>query len=56
MAITIYHNPGCGTSLAHPLLINRPIVVVKVATRVIARLCRPSESVKGLLAETSASA
>jgi arsenate reductase len=41
---------------AHPILINRPIVVVKVDTRVTARLCRPSERVKGLLAEASANA
>jgi len=31
--------------IANPVLINRPIVVTEVA----ARLCRPSESVKGLL-------
>jgi arsenate reductase len=41
---------------AHPILINRPIVVVKVDTRVTARLCRPSERVKGLLAEASTNA
>jgi arsenate reductase-like glutaredoxin family protein len=42
--VTIYHNPACGTSrntLAHPILINRPIVV----TRWGVRLCRPSEVV-----------
>jgi arsenate reductase len=41
---------------AHPILINRPIVVVTVGTNVTARLCRPSERVKKLLAEASASA
>lgn len=41
---------------AHPILINRPIVVVKVGTNVTARLCRPSERVKGLLAEANANA
>lgn len=33
--------------IAHPILINRPIVVAKS----LVRLCRPSETVKGLLAE-----
>jgi arsenate reductase len=41
---------------AHPILMNRPIVVVKVGTTVTARLCRPSERVKGLLVEASANA
>ena len=41
---------------AHPILMNRPIVTVKVGTRVTARLCRPSEKVKGLLAEATANA
>jgi arsenate reductase len=41
---------------AHPILINRPIVVVKVGTNVTVRLCRPSERVKGLLAEAGATA
>lgn len=58
--ITIYHNPACGTSrntlelirtagtepmLAHPILINRPIVVTPRG----ARLCRPAERVLDLL-------
>jgi arsenate reductase len=83
--ITIYHNPGCGTSrnalalirgaglepqvieylktppdratleallsamnmrpLAHPILINRPIVITPSGTR----LCRPSETVLEIL-------
>lgn len=37
--------------LAHPILINRPIVVTEKG----ARLCRPSERVLGLLAEPVAS-
>lgn len=40
----------------HPILMNRPIVVVKVGTRVTVRLCRPSERVKTLLAEASGNA
>lgn len=39
----IYHNP----ILAHPILINRPIVVTDKG----ARLCRPSERVLDLLAK-----
>jgi len=35
----------------NPILINRPIVVVQNGRRVAARLCRPSELVKSLLAE-----
>ena len=35
----------------HPILINRPIVVVQNGQGVTARLCRPSELVKSLLAE-----
>ncbi|HEX4078414.1 MAG TPA: arsenate reductase (glutaredoxin) [Rhizomicrobium sp.] len=35
---------------AHPILINRPIVVVKNEGKITARLCRPSETVKALLA------
>ncbi|MGH6876844.1 MAG: arsenate reductase (glutaredoxin) [Rhizomicrobium sp.] len=38
---------------AHPILINRPIVVVKSGGKITARLCRPSETVKALLAEAS---
>jgi arsenate reductase len=38
----------------HPVLINRPIVVVQSNGRITARLCRPSELVKSLLAEESA--
>jgi len=81
VAVTIYHNPACGTSrnvlalirnagieptvieylkappdratleslidqmLAHPLLINRPIVVTPLGVK----LCRPSESVREIL-------
>jgi arsenate reductase len=41
---------------AHPILINRPIVVVNRAGKITARLCRPSETVKALLAQVSASA
>lgn len=40
----------------HPILINRPIVVVKVGGKITARLCRPSETVKTLLAEAAAAA
>ena len=43
--ITIFHNPTCGTDdqlidfmIAHPILMNRPIVVTPLG----ARLCRPS--------------
>jgi arsenate reductase len=39
----------------HPVLINRPIVVVNSAGKITARLCRPSETVKALLAQVSAS-
>jgi arsenate reductase (glutaredoxin) len=35
----------------HPILINRPIVVVQNGQGVTARLCRPSELVKSLLVE-----
>jgi hypothetical protein len=52
MSVTIYHSPDCGTSrntfammLAHPILINRPIVVTPKGTK----LCRPSEAVLELL-------
>ncbi len=38
----------------HPILINRPIVVVRSSGKVAARLCRPSETVKSLIAEMSA--
>ncbi|HEX4078561.1 MAG TPA: arsenate reductase (glutaredoxin) [Rhizomicrobium sp.] len=40
----------------HPILINRPIVVVKTSGKVTGRLCRPSETVKSLLAQASAQA
>jgi arsenate reductase len=40
----------------HPILINRPIVVVKIGSNITARLCRPSETVKLLLAQASANA
>lgn len=40
----------------HPVLINRPIVVVQSDGKITARLCRPSETVKALLAEASAAA
>ena len=33
----------------HPILMNRPIVVVKKKGRGVARLCRPAETVKALL-------
>jgi arsenate reductase (glutaredoxin) len=38
----------------HPVLINRPIVVVQTDGKITARLCRPSETVKTLLADASA--
>jgi len=41
---------------AHPVLINRPIVVVRSNGKIAARLCRPSETVKSLLAEGSVDA
>ena len=40
----------------HPILINRPIVLVQVNGKITARLCRPSEIVKTLLAGASANA
>ncbi len=40
----------------HPILINRPIVVVQINGKIMARLCRPSEIVKSLLAEVGAEA
>lgn len=40
----------------HPILINRPIVLVKADGKITARLCRPSETVKTLLAEAGAGA
>jgi len=40
----------------HPILINRPIVVVKADGKTTGRLCRPSETVKSLLAQASARA
>ena len=50
MKATIYHNPACDEQLidamlAHPILINRPIVVTPLG----ARLCRPSETVLEIL-------
>jgi arsenate reductase (glutaredoxin) len=41
---------------AHPILINRPIVVVKNEGKITARLCRPSDAVKALLARAGANA
>ncbi|HEY2444723.1 MAG TPA: arsenate reductase (glutaredoxin) [Rhizomicrobium sp.] len=38
----------------HPVLINRPIVVVQNGRGITARLCRPSELVKSLLEASSA--
>ena len=35
----------------HPVLINRSIGLVKVGGKITARLCRPSETVRSLLAE-----
>ena len=40
----------------HPILINRPIVTVKANGKITARLCRPSETVKSLLADAGADA
>ena len=40
----------------NPILLNRPIVVVQNGGRIAARLCRPSETVKALLAEETARA
>lgn len=40
----------------HPILLNRPIVVVQNGGKTAVRLCRPSETVKTLLAEESARA
>jgi arsenate reductase len=37
----------------NPILINRPIVVVETPAGTTARLCRPSELVKLMLAETA---
>jgi arsenate reductase len=41
---------------ANPLLLNRPIVAVEREGKTTARLCRPSETVKDLLAKASANA
>jgi arsenate reductase len=38
----------------HPILLNRPIVVVQNGSNTTVRLCRPSETVKALLDEESA--
>ena len=38
----------------HPILLNRPIVVVQNGSKTTVRLCRPSETVKALLSEESA--
>ena len=40
----------------HPILLNRPIVVVQNGGKITVRLCRPSETVKALLAAESARA
>lgn len=40
----------------HPILINRPIVLVQADGKITARLCRPSETVKLLLAGAGANA
>jgi len=40
----------------HPILLNRPIVVVQNGGTITVRLCRPSETVKALLAAESARA
>jgi arsenate reductase len=40
----------------HPILINRPIVLVQTNGKITARLCRPSETVKSLLADATANA
>ena len=37
----------------HPILLNRPIVVVQNGANTTVRLCRPSETVKSLLKEQS---
>jgi arsenate reductase len=39
----------------HPILLNRPIVVVQDKGKITARLCRPSDIVKTMLATESAS-
>lgn len=40
----------------HPILLNRPIVVVQNEGKTTVRLCRPSETVKALLAAESGQA
>lgn len=40
----------------HPILLNRPIVVVQNEGKITVRLCRPSETVKALLAAESGQA
>ena len=40
----------------HPILLNRPIVVVQNGEKTTVRLCRPSETVKTLIAEQSVQA
>ena len=40
----------------HPILLNRPIVLVHANGKITARLCRPSETVKSLLAAASENA
>ena len=40
----------------HPILLNRPIVVVQNGPNITARLCRPSETVKALIAAERARA
>jgi arsenate reductase (glutaredoxin) len=49
-------NELIGAMSAHPILINRPIVLVQSNGKITARLCRPSESVKSLLADAGANA
>jgi arsenate reductase len=38
----------------HPILLNRPIVVVQNGSRTAVRLCRPSEMVKALIEQENA--
>jgi arsenate reductase len=40
----------------HPILINRPIVLVQANGKITAKLCRPSETVKSLLANADTGA
>ena len=50
MSVTVYHNPPMrhitiDCMMRHPILINRPIVVTELGTK----LCRPSELVLDIL-------